>query len=67
MVIIGRHININADIIFRTNSHDRNRSISMKYIDLFLEALSAEKGRSSKPCLVMNLIFVWQTLQSQVA
>lgn len=39
---------INANIISRPASHDRNRGVSMNYIDIFLEALSAEKGRSPK-------------------
>ena len=39
---------INADIVSCNTTHDRNCSISMNYIDIFLEALSAEKGRSDK-------------------
>ena len=39
---------IDADIVSCNPTHDRNRSISMNYIDIFLEALSAEKGRSEK-------------------
>ncbi len=46
-------INICADIlddniISTDTTYDRNSSLSMNYIDIFLEALSAEKGRSSK-------------------
>ena len=37
------------DYIICTNpTHDRNCRLSMNYIDIFLEALSAEKGRSEK-------------------
>lgn len=32
----------------RNPAYDRNRGVSMNYIDIFLEALSAEKGRSKK-------------------
>lgn len=40
---------INDNIIFNHTAHDRNRGIPiMNYIDIFLEALSAEKGRSKK-------------------
>lgn len=44
-----RHIDcIDDNIIFNTTTHDGNCCISMNYIDIFLEALSAEKGRSTK-------------------
>ena len=36
------------NIISNDTTHDRNRRIPMNYIDIFLEALSAEKGRSEK-------------------
>lgn len=36
------------NIIFIPPSHDRGNSISMNYIEIFLEALSAEHGRSEK-------------------
>ncbi len=41
---------ITADdcVISCNTTHDRNCGISMNYIDIFLEALSAEKGRSEK-------------------
>lgn len=47
---IDYHIShIDDYIIFYHISHDRNRGISiMNYIDIFLEALSAEHGRSEK-------------------
>ena len=35
-------------IIPCNTTHDRNCGIPMNYIDIFLEALSAEKGRSEK-------------------
>ena len=39
----------NARIIFNIITHDRNHPVSiMNHIDIFLEALSAEKGRSEK-------------------
>lgn len=38
----------NVHIIFDTPTLNRDNSISMNYIDIFLEALSAEKGRSTK-------------------
>ena len=37
-----------ATFIFHPTTHDRNCGIPMNYIDIFLEALSAEKGRSTK-------------------
>lgn len=40
--------NTDDNIISCDATHDRNRSIPMNYIDIFLEALSAEKGRSEK-------------------
>ena len=39
---------INDYIVFNTTTHDGNCCIPMNYIDIFLEALSAEKGRSTK-------------------
>lgn len=38
----------NDNIVSRHTTNDRNCYISMNYIDIFLEALSAEKGRSKK-------------------
>ena len=40
--------NTDDNIISCDATHDRNRSTPMNYIDIFLEALSAEKGRSEK-------------------
>lgn len=40
--------NINDNIVFDYAKCDGNCFISMNYIDIFLEALSAEKGRSKK-------------------
>ena len=37
-----------ATFIFHPTTHDGNCGIPMNYIDIFLEALSAEKGRSTK-------------------
>ena len=42
------HIIADVYIISCNPTHDRNCCISMNYIDIFLEALSAEKGRSEK-------------------
>ncbi len=42
---VGR---IDDNIIPQCWAYDRNCGVSMKYIDIFLEALSAEKGRSQK-------------------
>ena len=42
------HACINDNIISRNTTHDRNYRISMNHIEIFLEALSAEKGRSQK-------------------
>lgn len=39
---------LDDNIISTDTTYDRNSSLSMNYIDIFLEALSAEKGRSSK-------------------
>lgn len=39
---------LNVYIIFDTTTFNGNSIISMNYIDIFLEALSAEKGRSTK-------------------
>jgi len=39
---------IDDNIVSAHTTYDRNRGVSMNYIDIFLEALSAEKGRSSK-------------------
>lgn len=44
-----RHTDYFDDYIFlNPTAYDRNCSVSMNYIDIFLEALSAEKGRSTK-------------------
>jgi integrase/recombinase XerD len=48
MGIDYRAYNTDVYIIPCNTTHDRNCSISMNYIDIFLEALSAEKGRSEK-------------------
>ncbi len=40
--------NIDDCIISRNTAYDGNRSVPMNYIDIFLEALSAERGRSKK-------------------
>lgn len=46
---INCHIyNTDDSIISDNATYDRNRGISMNYIDIFLEALSAEKGCSNK-------------------
>lgn len=37
---------INADFVFPGSTSYRNRFVSMNYIDIFLEALAAERGRS---------------------
>ncbi len=39
---------INDNIFFATTRIYRNSTLSMKYIEIFLEALAAEKGRSQK-------------------
>ncbi len=48
MDIDCRTCNIDVCIISCDTTHNRNCSIPMNYIDIFLEALSAEKGRSEK-------------------
>jgi len=48
MVDCYRPDNIDDNIIFTRITHDRDCSISMNYIDIFLESLAAEHGRSPK-------------------
>ena len=49
MDIDSGSVGINDNIIFHPTTHDRNCGIpKMNYIDIFLEALVAEKGRSEK-------------------
>ena len=43
-----RAYNTDVYIISCNATHDRNCGVPMNYIDIFLEALSAEKGRSEK-------------------
>ncbi len=40
--------NFDGNIISRNTTFDRNSGVFVNYIDIFLEALSAEKGRSNK-------------------
>lgn len=44
----SRIAGVDVYIFFTQSRNDRNRIISMNYIDVFLEAQSAEKGRSQK-------------------
>ena len=48
MVTDNRIAGYDDYIISCNPTHDRNRGVSMNYIDIFLEALSAEKGCSDK-------------------
>lgn len=48
MVASTSNNSTNANLVSCNATYDRNRSVPMNYIDIFLEALSAEKGRSKK-------------------
>lgn len=48
LVIDTVNIDLDDNIISGPSTHERDCGIPLNYIELFLEALSAEKGRSSK-------------------